>query len=372
MNKNDVTARLEEEKIRVQEQSQLIYLQNQIDELRRMIKDQNNKYAWAMEQARRAEGQVAQLQNVIERQTQEMQGSLEVFKREISNVRRDISATAIKAEEAAKPLREMQAGIHQLSESRRQEREAIAPWLVRIEESEHQQRELIAHIREAEEHYRHLQTHHEQLRLADDGALEEIRRLNDQMEIEKQVLRRQSVETQQLVSDVRTSLDEPVSRIGHLEERYKVIEDFVKTLPPQIEQTAIQLPGIHEEARRIELISTERFLMNQERLEDLRHQIEVRLEELHDTDDQHLRHLTAWLERIDGWTREQEGRVSRIANRLELLHHRHDTRLSDLELQELQTLEHITAAWNESFELVRRAQAERREHMHTEEGVQKR
>ena len=51
--KPDITARYEEEKLRVQEQSQLIYLQNQIDELRRLLKEQNNKYAWAVEQVRR-------------------------------------------------------------------------------------------------------------------------------------------------------------------------------------------------------------------------------------------------------------------------------------------------------------------------------
>lgn len=361
MNKSDVTARFEEEKLRVQEQSQLIYLQNQIDELRRMIKDQNNKYAWAMEQARRSEGQVNQMQNIIERHAQEIQTTLEVYKRELTALRRDVAAALTRAEESVKPLRDLQAHIHQLQEARRQERDAVLPWYARIEELEHRIREIVAHVREGDERYRHLQNQLEQVRAADVEVVEEIQRIDQQIEIEKQVLRRQAVEAQQLVSDVRASLDDPLARIARLEERTKAIVEFVETLPPQIDAVAIPIPVIQEEVRRVELVSTERFLMTQERLEDLRHQNETRLAELHDTDEDHLRHLTGWLERLEGWCREEEGRVVRIGNRLELLHQRHEGRLSDLETQEMYTLERITSAWQGVLEGIKQAQVERRD-----------
>ncbi|MBA3947398.1 MAG: hypothetical protein H0X37_22925 [Herpetosiphonaceae bacterium] len=369
MNKNDVTHKYEEEKLRVQEQSQLIYLQNQIDELRRMLKDQNNKYAWAMEQARRAEGQVAQIQNVIERQAQEIQATLEVYKRELGNIRRDIAAVQLRAEEAIKPVREMQAGIHQLSEARRQDRESVTPWFARIEELEHAIREVVAHVRELDERQRQVQPQFEQLRSADTAVVEEIRHVNEQVEVEKQVLRRQAVEAQQMIADVRTAMDEPVARVGRLEERARALQEFVKDLPEAIAAVDEHLPGLHDEMRRIELMATERFLLTQERIEDLRHQNEGRLTELHDTDDHHLRHLTNWLERIDAWCREEEGRVTRISNRIELLHQRHDGRLTDLESQELQLLERITGAWQTAFENVKQIQVERRESFGPEEGT---
>jgi hypothetical protein len=101
--------------------------------------------------------------------------------------------------------------------------------------------------------------------------------------------------------------------------------------------------------------------MNQERLEDLRHQNDERMVELHETSDETLLHLTAWLERIDAWCRDEEGRVARIGNRLELLNQRHDTRLSDLENQEFEMLERITGAWNGILEVVKAGQVERRD-----------
>ncbi len=43
-NKPNVTSKYEEERLRTQEQSQIVYLQGQLDDLRRQIKEQGNKY----------------------------------------------------------------------------------------------------------------------------------------------------------------------------------------------------------------------------------------------------------------------------------------------------------------------------------------
>lgn len=359
--KNEIAAKYEEEKLRVQEQSQLIYLQNQIDELRRIIKEQNNKYSWAMEQVRRVEAQNSQLQGVIDRQAQEQQVVMEAYKRELSTLRRDIANALVKAEESVKPVREIQAAIHQLNESRRADREQIAPLFGRIDELEQGERETVAHVRETEDRYRQLLPQIEQLRLADHDVLEETRRLGDEIKAEKQALRRQAVEAQQMVSDARNSLHEPVARLSHLEDLHKNLDVLVRTLPAMIENVGEQLPGMKDDIRRIEIISTERFMLTQERLEELRHQNEERLVDLRDTDEQHLRHLTSWLERIDAWCREQEGRVGRVGNRMDLMFQRHENRLADLETQEVKLLEHITGAWTALLEGRRALDMERRE-----------
>jgi chromosome segregation ATPase len=361
VNKSEITAKFEEEKHRVQEQSQLIYLQNQIDELRRMLKDQNNKYAWSMEQTRRSEAQIGQLQNLIERQAQEVQTTLEVYKREITALRREIAGSLLRAEEAVKPVREMQAQIHQLQEGRRQDRDAVAPLYGRIEDVEHRAKETLSVVRDGDERYRQYQSQFDQLRIADTAALEHIRRLDELVQVEKQNLRRQAAEAQQLVADVQASFEDPVARIGRLEERTRTTETHLAELPPQLDSIAERLPSLVEEIRRVELVATERFLMNQERLEDLRHQSDERLVELHEMSDQHLLHLTSWLERIDAWCREEEGRVARIGNRLEMLHQRHDARLSDLEDQEFETMERIAGAWSDVLALVKSRQVDRRD-----------
>jgi chromosome segregation ATPase len=359
--KPDITARYEEEKLRVQEQSQLIYLQNQIDELRRLLKEQNNKYAWAVEQVRRVEAQNAQLQGIIDRQAQEQQIVLESYKREISSLRRDVANALLRAEESVKPVREIQATIHQLGESRRTDREQVAPLFSRIDDLEQRERDLAAQIRDTDERYRGLLAQLEQLRLADHEMLNELRRQSDEIQAEKQALRRQAVEAQQMVSDARAALEEPIARIKHLEAQSKEMNKALQKLPEEITAIMARLPELRDEIRRVEVLSTERFMMNQERLEDLRHHSEERLTDLRDADEEHLRHLTGWLERIDGWCREEEGRVARIANRLDLLLQRHEGRLADLETQESQLLARLAATWGGLLEARRATDVERRE-----------
>jgi hypothetical protein len=64
--------------------------------------------------------------------------------------------------------------------------------------------------------------------------------------------------------------------------------------------------------------------------------------ELHDTDEQHLGQLTAWLERLDSWVRELEQRIDRGVHRLETSHYDHLTRITELERRELQAISRIT------------------------------
>ncbi len=360
-NKNEITAKYEEEKLRVQEQSQLIYLQNQIDELRRLLKEQNNKYAWSMEQVRRVEALNAQLKGEIDRHAQDTQLVQESYKRELSALRRDVANALVRAEDSVKPVREMQAVIHQLGESRRNDREHVAPLFGRIDELERRERELLPHIRETDDRFRVVMTQLEQLRLADMDTLDDLRVLSDEIKAEKQALRRQAIEAQQMVADARSSLQAPVARIKHLEEQYKQLEERIKPLPEAIEDVAQVLPGIKDDVRRVEIISTERFMMTQERLEELRHQNEERLINLHDTDEEHLRHVTSWLERIDAWCREEEGRVGRLGNRLDLVIQRHEGRLADVESQGLQVLEELAASWNSLLETRRAQDLERRD-----------
>jgi chromosome segregation ATPase len=359
--RNEITAKYEEEKLRVQEQSQLIYLQNQIDELRRLIKEQTNKYSWAMEQVRKVEASNAQLQGVIDRQQQDNQLVHEAYKRELSALRRDVSNALVRAEEAVKPIRDIQATVHQFGENRRVDREQVAPLFGRIDEVERRQKEMQPHLHEATDRYRQVVTQLEQLRLADMEALEEMRVLSDELQAEKQALRRQAIEAQQMVSDARNSLQAPVARIKHLEEQYKGLDAMVRVIPGSVEEVAKVLPGIKEDVRRVEIISTERFMMTQERIEELRHQNEERLIDLRDTDEEHLRHLTGWLERLDAWCREEEGRVGRLSNRLDLLIQRHEGRIADAENQGVQILEHLATTWNNLLEARRAQDVERRE-----------
>src|SRR5207237_3629692 len=135
------------------------------------------------------------------------------YRRDNAVLRKEIAGALIKVEEGGKPLREIQSQTHQLGEARKQDRDHVAGWLSRIEELEQRTRGWQAQIREGEERHRSLATQLEGFYGADESVRVEVRKANEEIQIEKQSLRRQAIEAQQLVADVRSILDDHHSRI---------------------------------------------------------------------------------------------------------------------------------------------------------------
>lgn len=358
MSNSDLTARYEEERLRAQEQSQLVYLQGQIDELRRLLKDQTNKYQWAMEQIRKNEGTIAQIQSLFDRHTGEVAQANEIVRRDVVALRREVAAALVKIEDGLRPIRDMQAQIQQVAEARKQDRNFLAGWLSRIEQVERQIATLSSQVKELDERQRQLTLQLERLREADAAVMQEVRRFGDDLQVEKQSMRRMAVEAQQFVADIQPAVEEQRSRIDRLEEIRQHIDLFAEMLPAQIKEISAKIPDLIAEMKRIERISTERFLMNQERLEELRQMADERMSSLQETDEQYLRQMTAWLERIDSWLRELEQRLSRTTDRLELEQKAHLLRIMELERREVDTLQIQFDALQRRLEQVRAAQIE--------------
>lgn len=354
----DLTAKFEEERLRAHEQSQIVYLQGQIDELRRLIKDQTNKYNWALEQTRKTEAAVVQVQSLFDRHSEEITQMVESSRRDIAGLRKDIAGAMVKIEEGVKPLRDIQAQIHQLAEARKQDRDYVSGWFVRVEDVEQKVLGLYSQIKEIDERERQLALQLDRLREADAVAVQEARKVSEELQIEKQTLRRQAIEAQQLVGGLNSVLDDHDARISRLDDIRQRIDLFAEQLPGQIVEVASKLPDMVADIKRVERIATERFMMNQERLEDLRHQADERLTALQEVDERHLRQLTSWLERVDAWVCELEQRVGRSFTRLEAVDHVYIARIIELERREMRVLDAFAAAFHEQAEVTRAEQVQ--------------
>jgi DNA repair exonuclease SbcCD ATPase subunit len=353
------TSKYEEERLRAAEQSQFVYLQGQIDELRRLLKEQSNKYAWAMEQIRRVEASVSQIEGLLDRQRQEMAQTLDSYRRDITALRKEVAGALVKIDEGLRPMREMQSQIQQLGEARRQDRDAIAPLFSRIDDLERRIASWNAQIKEAEERHRTLQARLNDVTAADEALRDEMRRLSEDLQIEKQSLRRQAVEAQQLVADIHPTLEAHASRLNRLDEIRQHIDLFAEQLPQQIAALNERLNTIPGEIKRVERISTERFLMNQERLEEIRQQQDEKIVALAETEEQHIRQLHTWLDRIDAWLRELEQRQNRTASHVEHVQRESLAYLVDLERRDVRLTETLLAALRAYADEIHAEQVER-------------
>lgn len=345
MTQSKLTARIEEERQRTHDQSQLVYLQNQIDELHRIIKDQTNKYHWALEQVRKNEGMVSQLQTLLDEHRESVAQMLERSRRDTTDLRRDIASTMVRIDEGLKPIRDMQAQIQQLAEARKQDREYVSGHLVQIEETERKVVDLNSRLRETDEQYRQLGMQLERLREADTVALQEARRVSDELQGEKQTFRRQVVETQQQIDEVAGRFEDTYSRLSHVEHLHEQVMLLSEAVPDQISEIAAQVAAAQSDVRRVETNAADAFMMSQERLEDLRHDVNERLHELRDVDEQHYRQLLAWLERLDSYSRDLDQRINQGVNRLDLTHRTTTERIAEMERRELQVFQQLREAF---------------------------
>lgn len=357
---SSLTAKYDEERSRVQEQSQIVSLQSQIDELRRLIKDQNNKYQWAVEQTRKTEAVLAQVQGLLEQHREEVTQSVERSRRDVVELRKEVAAAHVKIDEGIKPIRDMIAQIHQVAEARKQDREQLVPWFARIEDVEQQAQVIQTMVKEAEDRQRQLGMQLDRLRDADAAAIQEVRRVNEDLQVEKQSLRRQVVEAQQMVEGVHEVLHTLDTRISRGDDLHQELDNLVQTLPGQITEVAAQIETLPPEIKRVELAATDWFMLHQERLEDLRQQSNTQFDELRDVDVQHLNQLTSWLERLDAWVRELEQRVTRGISRLETTHQENISRLVELERREMHVIHALSAAFTGQVDYVRTEQERHR------------
>jgi chromosome segregation ATPase len=358
-NKPNVTSKYEEERLRAAEQSQIVYLQGQIDELRRLIKDQSNKYSWAMEQVRKVESSVGQVSGLLDRHRGEITQAIDTSRRDIATLRKEVAAALISIEDGTKPIREMQSQIKQVAEARKQDRDTVAGWLARIEDLERAITGWNAQIKESDERHRTLASRLDALYMADETVRTEVRKVSEELQVEKQSLRRQAVEAQQLVTELRPLIEAHGNRLNWLDDIRHQIDTYAEQIPNQIASLDVRIAEHAGELKRIERQATERFLMNQERLEEVRHQQEEKLVKLEETDDVHLRQLTAWLDRIDGWLRELEQRQAGLTSRLEEINRAHSLHLSDLERRDGSLIEVMLAGLRAQLEQIRAEQVER-------------
>jgi chromosome segregation ATPase len=313
-----------------------------------------------MEQVRKTEATVVQMQGIVEHHAEQVTQANEAVRRDVVALRKEVAGAMVKIDEGVRPIRDLQSQIQQVAEARKQDRDYVAGWLSRVEQVERQITTIQAQVKETDDRQRQTLLQLDRLREADTVAVQEVRRVGDELQIEKQSLRRQSVEAQQLVMDVRVVLDDHAARIVRLDEIRQQIDLFTETLPRQIIDVAAKLPDITADIKRVERISTERFLMNQERLEEVRQAADEKISELQEADEQHLRQLTAWLERIDGYLRELEQRLTRSTTRLESSQQGHIGRIVELERRELITLDALLTAFREVTERTKAAHVEMR------------
>src|SRR5437867_3352695 len=123
-----------EEDQRKREEAQLYSVQQQIDELRRQLKENLARQQWFEELYRQGEGKFSQLQLAQDRLAQDVAQTLHARQVDEGRMKAQIADIARQIESPDKQIRELRSHIHELGTAIKSDRDAAAADRRQIEE----------------------------------------------------------------------------------------------------------------------------------------------------------------------------------------------------------------------------------------------
>src|SRR5688500_16455445 len=344
---------------RKRDEAQFYGIQQQLDDLRRQFKESLARQQWFEELYKQGESRIAQVQQAQDRLTQDIAQTLHARQIDEGRTKALVSDRAQKIEAPDKQLREIRPQIQALSESRKTGRDADAVSQRQVDDLQRQIRDLNSLVSKSGDGSRQLRDLMEDLR----GALAEVRQetahVAELQRLEEQRLRRQGVELQGLFENLRQQFTEVASKSQRVDDvRHQLIErieEVERQLVPLFKDEA----DLHSDFERIERLSTEQYLAQQERIETVRTNLEAQLTEQRNIGDQRMDRFMARLAAMDDRLRIIDQQLSELPSRFAALEHRDDIIGTEADSMEEWLIMRQLSALESVLEDVRKRRSER-------------
>jgi chromosome segregation ATPase len=317
--KSDMLKSSREEDQRKRDEAQLYSIQQQLDELRRQLRENLARQQWFEELYRQGEGKIEQLQTAQDRLTQDVSQSLHARQIDEGRIKAQVAELTQRIESPGKQVRDLRAQIGGLEKIIKNDHDVDASDRQEIEDIQHRIREIQSGVSLMGDAQRQLRDLLQEL----DSAIGEVRNealhVAELQRMEEQRLRRQGVELQELVEALRQQFNDVAARSQR-------VDDVRRQLIERIEGVEEQLAAVHKEEEttdndmeRIEKLTTEHYIAMQERQETTRVQIEAQLSEMRQVADQRMDRYVNRFTSMEERLRATEQMLSELPSRFDAL-----------------------------------------------------
>ena len=307
----DLGQQLEVEQRQLQEKSQLAHLQGQLDELRHRLEQQTSRVQLASEQAHQVQELFGQVEARFDALVGETRLQEQTRLRAHQSLQKDVAELRLRVEEPARQILSLLAQTQDVQDNIRTLREQIGKTQ---QETTNQGQELDGARAQSlllEERLARLDSLIGRLLEGEEERQQAVRQMQEQINTERQNLRRQAADLERLTTDLRGEGLELRSRLGRLLELQRqdsaTRESIVERLDEQNQQTERMTADLQRSEREL----VERFLQGQERLEDLRRAVQRDWDELRKTEERREESQNAWLRRIEELYHGLDERIAR-------------------------------------------------------------
>ncbi len=295
----DLSQQIEAEQRRLQERSQIAYLQSQLDDLRHRLEQHSARSQLAGEQARQVQDLFSQQESKFEAQMNELKLQEQTRQRAFQNLQKEIAEVRIRLEEPARQLLTVMSQVQDLQEGLRILREQLSQRPELDKRVDQRLEEMKAQGLMREERLARLDTILGQLQQGDENRTQMVRQTRDEIEVERQNLRRQAAETERMATDLRAERQDLIARLNRQIETQRQTGNSMKELEEKIDSLQPQFDRLASELQRVERDFVERTLQSQERLEDLRQSVQREWGELRTAEERRGDSQNSWLRRIE-------------------------------------------------------------------------
>ncbi|MCC6313371.1 MAG: hypothetical protein IT337_05120 [Thermomicrobiales bacterium] len=281
---------------RRRDEARILALQNQIDELRQVLRDLVGRQGREEELLKHYEGSAAQNRIAIEQFKQEVAQALQARALDETRTRQQMTDLDTRIEDVGRPIRSLQAHVAELLEAARQKADDSGQYKKRDDELQTQIDHVSAQIDRTAVVSHQLRDSIDALRGEIDGMRRDIIRAEDAVKIVDQEARRRVAEVSHGSENLGSRIDELRSDIGHL---FDLIDDTRRSIvhiDPALEELHGVDVGLRQDVTRFQAQAVERHEVMLDRLEDTRQEVDARFTDTRQAQEQRFERL---IERIE-------------------------------------------------------------------------
>ena len=315
--RSDLRESARDEDRRRRDEARLVALQQQIDELRGLVRELTARQTRGDELFKSYEMALGQVRTGVEQQRHETAQTLQARQLEDQRLRQQLTDMEARIEESGRPIRSIQAHISEIGETLRRGKEDSGKDERRFDEL----RALIDHVAAlAERNTSVIQATRDSIEALRTGLDENRRGLQlteDAVKIVEQDFRRRIAEVGQDTRNLSARIDELPAIFDQHGAMIEDVRGSIVHIDPALDELRVADARLHEEISRFASQADERDDLAAERIDDIRRQFDTQLRDLRQTSEQRAERLGQRLEALGDIDRELAYRINVLELRIE-------------------------------------------------------
>jgi chromosome segregation ATPase len=304
---------------RRREDSQQYGLQQQIDELRQVIRELVTRCARLEDQLKASQSAAAQDRLALEQHQHEVAQAGQARQLEEARVREQLVELSKRIDDSTRPIRTLQAHVSELIEAVRRFRDEDTDVEKRIEELRSQTEHLSAHNERQVVNLQALRDQIESLRGEIERTQRDQHQTNDSVKIVEHDFKRRLQELHQEIQAYDTKFRDYSSVWQTLQVQIDAVKESAESQFGRFDQIEVDIEQVAGEIQRSVVQTRERDEMNSQRIEEVRQRLDHDVQDLRSSDEQRHQRIDTRIDDLEQLDREVSYRVNMLEMTLDEL-----------------------------------------------------